>query len=247
MNLRSITASLLLSALLLGGLAACGGIGTTAADTTTTSSNPTAASATAAGAATDTALAVDDPGPGSDEIAGLVFMREEEKLARDVYLTLHDLWDTPVFENIAASEERHTTAVAGLLEDFGIPDPVTDEAVGAFADPALAALYDDLVEQGSLSLTDALAVGALIEDLDIADLRKWLELTDDPDIERVYENLLRGSENHLRAFTGRLEAEGRTYTATYLTQDEIDEILADGARGKGKGHGGKGQRKGRRA
>ena len=38
------------------------------------------------------------------DIAGLVFMREEEKLARDVYLTMSDRWGAPVFENIAASE-----------------------------------------------------------------------------------------------------------------------------------------------
>ena len=33
------------------------------------------------------------------EAATLVFMREEEKLARDVYITLYDQWEHPVFNN----------------------------------------------------------------------------------------------------------------------------------------------------
>ena len=246
MNLRSTTTSTALAVLLAAGLAACGGTGSPVANdaavSTTTTSTVTDAEPTAGDAGSTGATGLTD-----DEVAGLVFMREEEKLARDVYLTMYEQWGIPVFENIAASEERHTEAVAGLLEQFGIPDPVGDGTVGVFSDPTLSALYDDLVEQGSASPTDALAVGALIEDLDIADLREWLDLTDDPDIQRVYGNLLRGSENHLRAFTSRLEAEGAAYTATYLTQDEINDILADESRGGGNGRSHNGQRRGRRA
>jgi len=165
------------------------------------------------------------------EIDGLILMREEEKLAHDVYVTLFDQWGLPVFENIAASETTHTEAVLDLLVAYGIDDPVTDNTIGVFTDPGLDALYDDLVEQGSASLVDALTVGAIIEDLDIFDLQNLLDETDNPDIERVYTNLLMGSENHMRAFMRQLDSQGGTYEANFLEQSEIDEILASGQQG----------------
>jgi hypothetical protein len=167
-------------------------------------------------------------------------MREEEKLARDVYLAMADLWDVPVFDNIAASEQRHSDAVLRLIEAYGLDDPVTDDTPGVFTNPDFAALYDELIATGSASLVDALTVGAAIEDLDISDLRSWLDRTDDPAIERVYANLLAGSENHLRAFIGRLEAQGTTYEPGYLTDDEVAEILAaDATRGGTRYRGGR--------
>lgn len=161
----------------------------------------------------------------ADEIEDLYWMREEEKLARDVYLAMFDLWGLSAFENIAASESRHMEAVLGLIEDYGLSDPVVDTTPGAFSNPELAALYTELVEQGSQSLVSALTVGALIEDLDIRDLEEALAVTDRAGIERVYENLLQGSANHLRAFTTRLEAEGAEYEAVYHTEAELAALL----------------------
>jgi hypothetical protein len=175
--------------------------------------------------------------PSESEAEGLTFMREEEKLARDVYLALFDEWGLPIFENIAASEQRHMDAVAALLDAYGLSDPVVDDARGAFTNADFAALYEDLVERGSQSLVDGLAVGALIEDLDIYDLRAWLAQTDNADIERVYANLLAGSENHLRAFTSHLEANGSGYTPEYLDAADVAEITAaDSGRGRGRRH-----------
>lgn len=195
------------------------------------------------GYATDEADDSDDPAGSavtltSEETEGILFMREEEKLARDVYLTLFDVWGLPVFENIAAAESRHTGAVLGLIDQYGLEDPVVDDSIGAFTNPDLAALYDDLIASGSESLVDALSVGALIEDLDIADLRAWLEMTDNPSIERVYDILLRGSENHLRSFLRQLEGQGATYEPTYLTPDDVAEILAGQQGNGGQGGGG---------
>ncbi len=150
-----------------------------------------------------TALAV--PGTLSeDEGAALLFMREEEKLAHDVYVTLYDQWGLRVFRNIAASEQKHTDAVAALLDAYGLEDPTVGNAVGEFTNPALQALYDDLVAQGSVSAAEALKVGVTIEELDIADLEQRIAETDNADIQLVYRNLLAGSANHLRAFSSTL-------------------------------------------
>ena len=162
----------------------------------------------------------------TDEKEGLLFMREEEKLAHDVYVTLGDKWSLPVFQNIPNSEQTHTEAVKLLLDRYDIADPADGKAVGAFANQTLQQLYDQLVAKGNQSLADALTVGATVEDLDIADLQTRLAQTDKTDIQLVYENLMKGSRNHLRAFTQTLTTQtGETYKPQYLTQATFDAIV----------------------
>lgn len=166
------------------------------------------------------------------EEAGLLWMREEEKLAGDVYTVLGEQWGTKAFTNIAAAEQTHTDAVKALLDRYEIADPSADKGAGSFTDPAIQELYTSLVEQGSGSLVDALTVGATIEDLDIADLQA--RATDTADIALVYANLERGSRNHLRAFTKQLDRNGASYTPSHITQAEYDAIVSSGIeRGSG--------------
>jgi hypothetical protein len=136
----------------------------------------------------------------AEESAGLLFMREEEKLARDVYNQMYTLWGQRVFQNIASSEQTHMDQVKLLLDRYGLADPAL--APGKFTDPTLQALYDQLIAQGSVSLDEALKVGALIEQTDINDLQTRLAQTDNADIQLVYNNLMSASYNHLSAFTG---------------------------------------------
>jgi hypothetical protein len=51
-----------------------------------------------------------------EEFSALLYMREEEKLARDVYLTLGAHWSLPIFQNIGQSEQAHMDAVKVLLD-----------------------------------------------------------------------------------------------------------------------------------
>jgi len=159
------------------------------------------------------------------EKADLIFMREEEKLARDVYEFLYEKWGLLIFQNISLSEQRHTDAVKILLTKYGIQDPVTSDQRGVFVKNEFQALYNDLVKKGANSLTDAFQVGATIEDLDIKDLKEAVLLTDNEDIKLVYDNLTRGSRNHLRAFVTQLTTYNLTYAAQFLTQAEVDEIV----------------------
>ncbi len=159
----------------------------------------------------------------TEEAAGILWMREEEKLARDVYLALYDLWGTRIFSNIASSEEKHMQAMATLIERYGLTDPVGDNPVGVFTDPTLQELYDDLIARGSDSLTAALEVGAFIEELDVNDLRD--RATDTADIDLVYANLEKGSRNHLRAFTRNLSNRGVVYEPGVLGIEDFEAIV----------------------
>ena len=135
----------------------------------------------------------------------ILLLREEEKLARDVYLTLGEKWNVRVFGNISQSESRHMAAMKMLVDTYGLEDPVTDDTVGVFASPEFSRLYRELVALGSASLADAYDVGVKIEELDIKDLQDALADVKSPDVRRVYQNLLRASGNHLRAFSSKLD------------------------------------------
>ncbi len=155
----------------------------------------------------------------AEEAAGLLFMREEEKLARDVYNQMYALWGTPAFQNIASSEQQHMDQVKLLMDRYALSDPALP--AGQYADAGLQALYNQLIAQGSVSQAEALKVGALIEQTDIKDLQTRLAQTDNADIQLVYNNLLNGSNNHLAAFNGQT-----------------------GQGGQGQGQGGQGQGQG---
>ncbi len=157
------------------------------------------------------------------EIAGLLFMIEEEKLAGDVYSVLDEKWNLRVFENIGRAETTHQAAIKTLLARYTLSDPRKEE--GMFANETIQDLYDDLVARGSLSVKDALLAGAAIEEIDILDLEEYMAQTDREDILLVYANLKRGSENHLRAFVNNLERQRMEYVPQYLSQEEYDRII----------------------
>jgi hypothetical protein len=168
----------------------------------------------------------------AQEAAGLQFMREEEKLAHDVYVTLGDVWGLRVFDNIAAAEQQHTNVIAGWLDYYHISDPAAGNAPGEFTNPELQALYDKLVAQGKQSVASALKVGTAIEEIDILDLQERIDATANAALDQVYGNLKAGSENHLRAFVTNLKVQaGEAYAPQYLSQAAYNQIVATASQG----------------
>jgi len=165
----------------------------------------------------------------AEETANILRMREEEKLARDVYQVFAELWKTPIFTNIAGAEQRHMDAVGLLVTKYGLKDPVTDDTVGVFSTPEFTTLYTTLTQSGAKSLLDALKAGVQIEEKDIADLKTALSQTDKSDIQWVLGNLQWGSSNHLRAFTRNVETGG--------TGCPLQGISGGMGNGKGPGNG----------
>ncbi len=158
--------------------------------------------------------------------ADLRYLREEEKLARDVYRTLFEQWKLKPHENISASEETHTTRVRDLLASFGVADPVTDDTVGTFVNADLRELYAGLVATGKKSETASLEVGATVEDLDLRDIEQMKARTGDANVLRTYAALQCGSRNHLRTFTAQLSARGVTYAPRYISAADFAGIVS---------------------
>lgn len=158
------------------------------------------------------------------ERADLEAMRQEEKVARDVYLVLHMVWGSQVFANIAASEQSHMDLVKLVLDRYRIADPLPNEDLGVYRDASFYALFEGLAVFGLQSPLHAMVVGELIEDFDIVDLQNALGRTDNRDLATVWQNLYRGSRNHLRAFFDQLTLAGATYVPIFLTPVEYVAI-----------------------
>lgn len=159
------------------------------------------------------------------ERESLLHIREEEKLARDVYTHLLDKWGLNIYSNISSSEQKHMDAVLGLLNTYGIADPVGNNTAGVFKDTELQNLYNTLIAKGDLSLIDALTVGATIEDMDLYDLKIAKVKISKPDIINVYDNLAKGSRNHMREFYSQIKTNGGSYTPQYITKEEFETII----------------------
>ncbi len=160
-----------------------------------------------------------------EEIQGLLKMREEEKMAHEVYSFMYEKWDFIVFKNIAESELRHTNSIKYILAFYNIDDPYK-EGVGNYTNPEFTKLYRDLVNESSKSFEKALETGAKIEDLDIADLNELMSTTKNTRILQMYENLVRGSRNHIRTLVNQLQMRGIQYTPKFLIQNKYDAIIS---------------------
>lgn len=158
------------------------------------------------------------------EIDNLQFLKEEEKLARDVYLFSYDLYGEQIFKNISNSEQSHINSASVILEKYNIQD-LSFEERGKFSNDILQELYNDLTDLASKSLEDALIAGATIEDLDINDLNNFIINTTHEDIEDMYQKLNCGSRNHLRGFIKNLENLGVSYDPQFISLEEYDAII----------------------
>ena len=168
-----------------------------------------------------------EPTLTAQEESDLIFLREEEKLARDVYLFSLDKYEEQIFQNISNSEQKHMDKLLDLLNFYNIEDPAQEE-IGVFTNEELQVLYDELVMISDSSLVHAFTVGAIIEDLDIKDIVHFEENTDKVDILEAYANLVCGSKNHIQGYTNKLNANGVTYVPQFISQEDYDTILDEG-------------------
>ena len=154
----------------------------------------------------------------------LLFMLEEEKLARDTYSFLSDTWQLKQFENIKNSEQSHMNAIINLLNTYNIEYTVLP--YGAFFNTDLQNFYNQFIEDGQISQSNALQIGATIEDLDIVDLQEFIDKSSHDMLIAVFESLKCGSKNHLRSFVSLIEAAGDTYNHQFLTLEEYNNIIS---------------------
>ncbi|MDZ4059371.1 MAG: DUF2202 domain-containing protein, partial [Bacteroidales bacterium] len=159
----------------------------------------------------------------ANEIEFLYAVREDEKLARDVYTYFFDKFELAPFSRIAKAEANHIAAVERLLYFYSITYPAVGP-VGEFKDGDRKAYYESLINKGDTAL-EAYKATAYLEEKDVADYTLVLGSIQNPNIKMVIENLIKGSSNHLRASVRQVNALGGTYAPAFLTQEKFEEIV----------------------
>ena len=171
-------------------------------------------------------------------LTNLTHMRDEERLARDIYTTLAAKYSQAApFVNIARSEQVHFDTMGLLLTRYGVADPSAGRNPGTYADPALQSLYDKLLASGSESLAKAYDVGVAVENLDIADLKTAIGQTSQADVKAAFTNLMNGSANHLAAFTAAKDGKILGARNGQGMQNGRSGANSAGQRGNGRGQG----------
>lgn len=162
-----------------------------------------------------------------DQQADLLFLYEEEKMARDLYVHGRELYGTNQFTNISSSEQVHMDAVSALIGEYEMDVALVSEP-GAFTIDAIKSLYYELLERIQRSEIDAFKAATLVEETDIMDIREIKMRFDLLDITEVLDQLECGSGNHMRAFNKRLEMLNVEYTPEVMSQSEFDQIISEG-------------------
>ena len=176
-----------------------------------------------------------------NEKAGILLMREEEKMASDVYQSLNEKWDQMPFVHISESEINHMARMKLLIDKYNLKDPVEKNADkrGVYENKVLAQMFEELTASGKTSLEAAFRAGAKVEEVDIRDLKRAMARTSNEEIKNTYADLISASENHLRAFVRNLKRLDVIYTPVVMDKKEFDAIISS-AKGMGMGNG-KGQ------
>ncbi len=143
---------------------------------------------------------------GDEQKEKILFMLEEQKLAKDIYSYLNELWGNRAFKYVSKSEEKHIDFLKTLADKYNIEIPISLDIRGEFKNEELQMQYNSYLERGKVSTVDALEIGVAIEERDISELETILDSESElpTDIKNVYSNLLKGSYNHLKAFNRQL-------------------------------------------
>lgn len=181
----------------------------------------------------------------------VAFIREEERLARDLYTALDAHHDgLAPFSMIKNAEQRHFDAAGRLIDIYHLDDPSEGAEAGEYAFDELQERYDGWLERGLKSEQEAFTVGVELETADIADLEKMIADIDNAQVDRVLGHLLQGSEHHLDAFTKAVN--GELPAGAGMRQGPNGQngpgMRGPGLRGpgmRGPGMGGTGQEQGR--
>jgi hypothetical protein len=161
--------------------------------------------------------------PSPRDVQGMRFIWEEEKTARDLYVSFYKQTNQSIFANLTRSEQNHMDQVRSIMDRYGVSTPALERE--ALENQTLIQMYTDLLSRGSRSDQDALKAASTFEEISIMDLQKEINATENQEVVAVYQGLLAGSRKHLRSYVSDLKEQGIAYTPKYLSQAEFDEVM----------------------
>ena len=166
----------------------------------------------------------------------LTYMKDEERLASDLYLNLYNYYknysdlEIKQLNNIATNTENDQISIIKSLVkryDLNSSEPQdVNISRGVYENQVIQDLYDKFYAIGQNSQEEALKVGCMVEVTDINDLDKYISLAKESnatDIETAFKALRDGSYHNYWTFDQTLKNLG----VTDGCYDEENELLTN--------------------
>ncbi len=161
------------------------------------------------------------------EEKGIVFVREEEKVAVNFYGMMSDLFGSEVLTQLAESERTHLGVTALPVEKYHLQDPTVDRTDGEFMSNSLQAHYDELIEEGSPSLSDAFIAGTTLQEASLVTIQNQLDrVANNRDLRNMYAALRVATRNHLRIMFREVTDHGGSYAPLFMEQAAFQAIVS---------------------
>jgi len=144
-------------------------------------------------------------------------------LTKDVNTTFYEVWQVPIFEELANTESRVITILTGTMKVMKLPVETTFlHQIGTYNHRGLQKLNDRLVLAGSNAKAEALVASAELEEHQILFLENALENTEDLDVILLYDRIRSISKDNLRDIVAELQKEGITYRPIVMSDKYFD-------------------------
>lgn len=156
----------------------------------------------------------------------VLWMREESKVARDLYTFLFNRWGIPVFKKKMVKEQVNMDRSLTIINKYGLTDPIVKDEQGIYSKENFRQMYVELAMRGNSSLPEALRAAAITEELDIMELEDALQNTiTNPDLKSIYNTMAVSSRNHLRAIIEQIQCMGEIYGPQRLPEKRFYSIV----------------------
>lgn len=113
------------------------------------------------------------------ELDGLISLVEKQKLHRDVYLTLFNATNKPLFNELYQTDENMYMLLTDQIEDYGFKNPVLYFGIGEFRNPDIQNVYDDFQTAISSGIYQALEFAILMEESNAEEVNQYLGCIED--------------------------------------------------------------------
>ncbi len=157
---------------------------------------------------------LDQPNYGSSsenlsgqELEGLTLLVEKHKLHKDVYFTLFEKTNNPLFDNLYHSDAQLFDLLSNKIADYGQINPVGKMGVGEFRSLEIQNLYDEFLKTFETGMIQTLTFAIEMEEGTSEDIQNCLaQIEGNGDIALLYTDLLTESISQLDALVSELKS-----------------------------------------
>src|SRR6476620_4362177 len=161
------------------------------------------------------------------ETKALINLHDNQKLSLFVYDSLYAIWGINPFGNIRSAESQHVNFLDDVADNYALELETNEpgNSAATFTTPQAETIYQESISKGSLSVVDALKMGARLEEMSLQVLHNAKAVTIKSDLLHTFDILAMGSKNNLQAFNRRLKMYGITYEPGFLEQKDFRNII----------------------